>query len=133
MRSIWSRLFSSRASALFAGRPKPARPEERLLNWISIDEFMKFLAKQSDLIVVDLRSEARHESFPVPLDAMLLPVEAYELTDVLESLPPDRAVVFHGVSDLSILMIEASSRMKGAAPVYILDIVAGDLASLEAA
>ncbi len=108
----------------------PQFAPKHVLQWISIGEFMTVLATCSDLIVIELRENAHRSQFPGPSDVLVIPVAPHELPDVLECLPTDRVVVFYGVSDLSILMIETSSRFKGSAPLYVLD---GDLNRLEAA
>lgn len=123
----------SQPGAPLPSAPEPARAGARVLKWISIDEFMAVLAKCKDLILVDLREDAQWVPFPVQAAVFVLPVALHELTEVLERLPADRVVVFYGVSDLSILMIEISSRMKGLAQLYVLDIQEGGLDRLKAA
>ena len=122
----------SQPAAPPSSAPKPRGAEKRVLKWISIVEFMTVLAKCKDLILVDLREDAQWVPFPVQAAVFVLPVPLHELTEVLEWLPADRVVVFYGVSDLSILMIEASSRMKGLAQLYVLDIQKCDLNRLGA-
>jgi hypothetical protein len=99
------------------------------MQWISIGEFLSILAERSDLIVIDLRANARWDPFPIPT-AFALPVAPNELDKALESLPADGCVVFCGASDLSIFMIETSSCMEGSAPLYVLE---GDLKFAEIA
>jgi hypothetical protein len=103
--------------------------QTRVMQWISIGEFPSVLTKYSDLIVIDLRSNAEWDPFPIPT-AFALPVSPNELDTVLEWLPPDRSLVFYGASNLSIFMIETSNCMQGSAPLYVLE---GDLRLAEVA
>src|ERR1035441_3519832 len=80
--------------------PESARRQTRVMQWISIGEFLSILAERSDLIVIDLRANARWDPFPIPT-AFALPVAPNELDKALESLPADGCVVFCGASDLS--------------------------------
>jgi hypothetical protein len=100
------------------------------LKWISAREFVALLTKFSDLLVIDLREEAQRTPFPSSIALFVIPVKLHEFVEVLEQVPMDRVVVFYGVSELSLSMIEASSRMGGSAPLYVLD---DDLDCLEAA
>ena len=100
------------------------------LKWISAREFVPLLAKFSDLLLIDLREDAQSTPFPVSIALFVFPVKLHELVEVLEQVPTDRVVVFYGVSDLSMSMIVASSRMRGSVPLYVLD---DDLDCLEAA
>jgi hypothetical protein len=99
------------------------------MRWISIDEFVAVLARCDDLIVIDLRTEARWVPFPAPT-AFVIPVVPNELDEVLECLPADRSVVFCCASNFSILAILTSSCMRGSAPLYFLE---GDLGLAEVA
>jgi hypothetical protein len=90
---------------------------------------MAVLTKCSDLIVVDLRAEAKSAPFPVP-DALVIPVSPNDLIEMLECLPPDKSVAFCGASNLSIFMITTSPCMEGSAPLYLLE---GDLGLAEVA
>jgi hypothetical protein len=103
--------------------------QTRLMKWISVSEFMKVLTNCSDLIVIDLRTDAQWVQFPFPA-AFVLPVTPKELDKVLECLPADRSVAFYGASNLSIFMIETSPCMEGSAPLYLLE---GDLRLAEVA
>lgn len=103
--------------------PEPARRQTRVIQWISTGEFLSVLAKRSDLVVFDLRANAQRDPFPIST-AFALPVDPNELGTLLNWLPPDRSVVFHGASNLAIFMIETSRCMDGSAPLYILE---GDL------
>jgi len=108
---------------------EPAAGQTRVMQWISIGEFLSVLTKRSDLIVIDLRPNAEWDPFPIST-AFALPVTPNELDTVLEWLPADRSVVFYGASNLSIFMIETSHCMQGSAPLYVLE---GDLKFAEAA
>lgn len=121
---------ASQPSVPLQSVPDPAETQTHTLKWISVSEFMALLAKFNDLIVIDLREDAQWTPFSASIAVFVLPVKLYELVEVLERVPSDRVVVFYGVSDLSMLMIKTSSRMKGSAPLYVLD---GDLDELEAA
>jgi hypothetical protein len=103
--------------------PEPEEEQGRLMRWISIGEFMAVLKKCSDLIVIDLRAEAKSTPFPVPVP-LVLPVAPNDLIEVLESLPPDKSVAFCGASNLCIFLISTSRCMEGSAPLYVLE---GDL------
>lgn len=89
----------------------------------------RVLTECHDLIVVDLRADARSIPFPVPT-AIVLPVSPNELNTVLELLPADRSIAFCGASNLSIFLIITSPCMEGSVPLYVLD---GDLRLAEAA
>jgi hypothetical protein len=108
---------------------KPARKQTRLIEWISIGEFMMVLEKCRNLLVIDLRAHHQVVQFPVP-KATVLRVSPNELVNVLEWLPADRTLVFCGASNLSTAMIESTPCMQGSAPVYALQ---GDLPLLEVA
>jgi hypothetical protein len=108
--------------------PESAR-QARVMQWVSIGEFLIVLEKCKDLIVIDLRANAQSDPFPIQT-AFTLPVTPKELDTVLEWLPTDRSVVFYGASNLSIFMIETSHCMEGSAPLYVLE---GDLKFAEAA
>jgi hypothetical protein len=86
---------------------------------ISMGEFREVLTKCVDLIVIDLRTDASWDPFPIPT-AFVLPVTPNELISVLDWLPPDRSVAFYGSSDSCISVIEKSSIMRGSAPLYVL-------------
>ena len=109
--------------------PKSAGRRTRVMQWISIGEFLSVLTKCNDLIVIDLRANAGWNPFPIPT-VFVLPVTPNELDTFLEWLPADRSVVFHGASNLSIFMIETSPGMNGSAPFYVLE---GDLKLAEVA
>jgi hypothetical protein len=109
--------------------PESAGRQSRVIQWISIAEFLSVLAKHSDLVVFDLRASAQWDPFPI-LTAFALPVNPNELDTLLEWLPADRSVVFYGASNLSIFMIETSHCMDGSAPLYVLE---GDLSLAEVA
>jgi nucleotide-binding universal stress UspA family protein len=94
---------------------------------VSIGEFTAIRAESSDLIVIDLRADAKRVPFPVP-NVSVIPVAENELTGVLEGLPADRSVAFCGASDLSIFLITTSHCMEGSAPFYVLE---GDLSLAE--
>lgn len=69
-----------RSELRLAGRQK------RQMKWISFDEFMTLLRKQSaDLVVIDLSADAPWVPFPVPT-VLLLPVTPHDLIRVLEWL-----------------------------------------------
>jgi hypothetical protein len=90
------------------------------MRWISIGEFIEVLRKSGDIVVIDLRDEAKSTPFPVPA-AFVLPVARNELTEVLECLPPDKSVAFYGASNFCIFLITTSPCMDGLAPFYILE------------
>jgi len=100
--------------------PESTGSQTRVMQWISIGEFLSILTKCSDLIVIDLRSNAQSVPFSIPT-AVVLPVSPNEMDKALESLPGDRSVVFYGASNLSIFMIETSGCMEGSAPLYVLE------------
>lgn len=106
-----------------ASAPEPEETPGRMMKWISIDEFMAVLRKCSDLIVIDLRAEAKSAPLYVP-DRFVLPVAPNDLIEVLECLPSNRSVAFYGASNLSIFLITTSPCMEGSAPLYLLE---GDL------
>jgi hypothetical protein len=91
-----------------------------MTKWISINEFMTVLTTCSDLIVIDLRADARLVPFPVPT-AIVLPIAPDELFNVLECLPTDRTVVLCGASNISVFMIETIPCKEGSAPLYVLE------------
>jgi hypothetical protein len=109
--------------------PEPAGRQTRVIQWISICEFLSILSKGSDLIVLDLRANGQCALLSVPT-AFVIPVSPNEMDKVLEWLPGDRSVVFYGASNLSIFMIETSRFMDGSAPLYVLE---GDLGLAEVA
>jgi hypothetical protein len=123
-------LSAAQSGTLLQFASSSAGAQKRAVQWMSFGEFLTLLTKCSDLIVIDLREDAQWVPFPGPAAVFVLPVAPHELTDVLERLPADRVVVFYGVSDLNILTIETSSRIKGSAALYALD---GDPDDLEAA
>jgi hypothetical protein len=89
---------------------------------------MTILANTQDLIVIDLRPEARSRPFPIS-EVTVLPVALNELSETLECLPSDSSVVFYGATNVSIFLISTSSCMSGSAPLYLLE---GDLGCREA-
>ena len=93
--------------------------QTRLMKWISIGEFKEVLTKCGDLILIDLRTDASGDPFPIST-VFVLTVTPNELKSVLDWLPTDRSIVFYGASDRCISMIEKSSCMKGSAPFYVL-------------
>jgi hypothetical protein len=109
--------------------PESSERQTRVVQWISIGEFLSILTKCSDLIVVDLRANAQRDPFPVPT-AFVIPVSPNQMDGVLERLPVDRSVVFYGASNLCIFMIETSPCIEGSAPLYVLE---GDLDLAEVA
>jgi hypothetical protein len=113
----------------FTNVPESAGRQTRVMQWISIGEFLSVLEKCSDLTVIDLRANAQWNPFPIPA-AFALPVTPNELDTVLERLPADKSVVFYGASNLSIFMIETSHCMEGSAPLYVPE---GDLSFAEVA
>lgn len=108
---------------------EPDEKQSRLMRWISIGEFIAVLKKCSDLIVIDLRAEAKSAPFPVP-GTLVLPVAPNDLIEVLGCLPPDKSVAFCGASNLCIFLIATSPCMEGSAPLYVLE---GDLGLTEVA
>ena len=100
--------------------PESARRQTRVMQWISIGEFLSILTRCTDLIVIDLRANAQSAPLSVPT-AYVLPVSPNEMESALEGLPGDRSVVFYGASNLSIFMIETSRFMDGSAPLYVLE------------
>lgn len=117
-----------RAQVKRSAPASPARPRSAVhpvaatvptLIWISLHEFRKLLETFHDLIVIDLRDG--RDAAPVPAAEFVLSVKSHELVEVLEAVPADRVVVFYGVSDLSLLLIETSPFMRRAAPAYVLD------------
>jgi hypothetical protein len=109
--------------------PEPAGRQTRVMQWISIGEFLSILTKGSNLVVLDLRANAQHVPISVPT-AFVLPVSPNEIDRVLEWLPGHWSVAFYGASNLSIFMIETSRFMDGSAPLYVLE---GDLGLKEVA
>ena len=109
--------------------PESARRQTRVMQWISIGEFLSILRESSDLVVIDLRANAQSAPLSVPT-AYVVPVSPNEMDSALEWLPGDRSVVFYGASNLSIFMIETSRFMDGSAPLYVLE---GDLGLKEVA
>ncbi len=109
--------------------PASAGRQTGRMKWISIDKFMAVLIQCSDLMVIDLRTEAQSVPFPVP-NAFVLAVTPIELVSHLEPLPADRSVVFCGASNFSILTILTSACMRDSAPSHILE---GDLGLAEVA
>jgi hypothetical protein len=109
--------------------PEPEEEQGRLMRWISIGEFMAVVKECSDLIVIDLRAQAKSTPFPVPV-SLVLPVSPNNLIEVLESLPPGKSVAFCGASNLCIFLISTSRSMEGSAPFYVLE---GDLGLAEVA
>ena len=147
MNSLWSLPVIALAVPIYAlwrmrqpGRPKPlenmlsvpqpsvdmttvresARRQTRVMQWISIGEFLSILRESSDLVVIDLRANAQSAPLSVPT-AYVVPVSPNEMDSALEWLPGDRSVVFYGASNLSIFMIETSRCMEGSAPLYVLE------------
>jgi hypothetical protein len=108
---------------------EPAGEPARQMKYISVNEFANILTERSDLIVVDLRTNASLLPFPIPT-AVVLSVTPCELDTILEELPADRSVAFCGASNLNIFMIITSPCMEGSAPLYVLE---GDLGFAEAA
>jgi hypothetical protein len=103
--------------------PESAGRQTRVMQWISIGEFLSILTKGGNLVVLDLRANAQYAPLSVPT-AFVLPVSLNEMDRVLEWLPGHWSVVFYGASNLSIFMIETSRFMDGSAPLYVLE---GDL------
>ena len=120
---------NSQPSTQPAKVPESTGGQARLMKWISIGEFMEILAKRSDLIVIDLRADAKRAPFPVP-DVSVLPIAPDDLTEVLEGLPADTSVAFCGASNLCIFLIATSRCLEGSAPFYVLE---GDLGLEEVA
>lgn len=109
--------------------PEPEVKPGRMMRWISFGEFASVRRNCSDLIVIDLRSEAKSARFPLS-GSNVLPVTGNELIQVLKCLPPDKSVAFCGASNLSIFLIATSPCMEGSAPLYVLE---GDLRNAEVA
>jgi hypothetical protein len=109
--------------------PAPARKQTRMIERISIGEFMLVLAKCRNLVVIDLRTDKQFAQFPV-LTATVMRVRAHELLNVLEWLPADKTLVFCGASIFNTIIIESSPCMQGSAPLYVLE---GDLRHMEVA
>ncbi len=107
----------------------PSRGQTRMIERISIGEFMMVLEKCRNLIVIDLRSGKNFTQFPVPF-VTVMRVRPHELLNVLKWLPADRTLVFCGASNFSTILIESSRCMQGSAPLYVLE---GDLRLLEVA
>ncbi len=116
------------APTALASVPESEETPHRMMRWIFIVEFMAILQKCSDLIVIDLRAEARSAPFCVP-DRLVLPVAPNDLVEVLECLPSNKSVAFYDASNLSIFLITNSPCMEGSAPLYLLE---GDLDLAEA-
>jgi hypothetical protein len=91
------------------------------LRWISLLEFNSLLARFSDLIFIDLRDGDRWEVLPLRTPVTAFCVRRHELPEILERLPESRIVVFYGITDLDTLLIGASPRADGVAPIYLLD------------
>lgn len=102
-----------------AGAVLPVAATVPNLKWISWREFLNLVATFNDLIVIDLRDD-RHAA-PVLAAEFVLTVKLHDLVEVLELVPADKVVVFYGVSDLSLLLIETSPFMRRTAPAYVLD------------
>ena len=99
------------------------------MEWLTFEEFRRLLEQDpDDLVVLDLRLDARRVSFPIA-DAFVLPISANELMEILVWLPPNRSVVFYGADALCITSIEMSPSMEGSAPLYFLDESTGRLES----
>ena len=127
VRRSGKRLFLNRArsisqpSASLRVLPKPARRQRRLIEWVLFKEFRSLLEQVPiDLVVLDLRSDARQVPFPIA-EAFVLSVSPNELMEILVWLPPNRSVVFYGADALCIASIEMSPSMEGLAPFYFLD------------
>lgn len=114
---------TSESSPTFHKMPEPVGVPMRgmKLKWISARDFTSLLARFSDLIVIDLREGDQWSPMPVHSPVSALRVRNYELAQVLEHFPTNRVIVFFGVTDLSALIIEASSVVKGSKPIYFLD------------
>ncbi len=91
------------------------------LRWISLGEFTLLLNRFGNLILIDLRPADQWDPLPVQIPLTAFRVRHHELAEVLKHLPRNRILVFHGITDLDALIIEASPRAKGSAPIYILD------------
>lgn len=91
------------------------------LRWITFGEFASLLNRFSDLILIDLRQTDQWDPLPVQAPVTAFRVRHHELSEMLEHLPENRTLVFFGLTDLDALIIEASPRAKGSAPIYILD------------
>jgi len=100
---------------------KPLKRSRRPIRWISLEEFEGILNENpEDLLVLDLRADARWAPFPVP-NADVLPVRPDELPGILAWLPSSQRVVFYGVRDPWISAIEKSPSMAGCTPAFLLD------------
>lgn len=126
IRRFSKRLFSNRTrSTSHRSRslrvvPKPVRGQRRLMKWISLTEFSGLLERvPDDLVVLDLRYDARQVPFPIA-EAFVVPVSPNELLEILFWLPSNRSVVFCGADPLSMVSIEMSPSMAGSAPFYFL-------------
>jgi hypothetical protein len=91
------------------------------IRWISLLEFTSLLTRFSDLIIIDLRDGDRWDALPIRTPVTAFRVRRHELSEILERLPENRIVVFYGITDLDALLIGASSRANGVAPIYLLD------------
>ncbi|HEX4037653.1 MAG TPA: hypothetical protein VHX37_06310 [Acidobacteriaceae bacterium] len=93
--------------------------ERRRQHWITSGQLREVLAKENDLLLVDLRPDS-NDAPPVLPAHPVLRVRTHQLEDVLRSLPADRSAVFYGASGLCVFMIQTSSCMRGTAPLYLL-------------
>jgi len=92
--------------------------QTRLMKWISIGEFKEVLTKCGDLIVIDLRTDASGDPFPIST-VFVLTVTPNELKSVLDWFPTDRSVAFYGASDRCISMIGRSSARRVQPPLKV--------------
>jgi hypothetical protein len=92
------------------------------MEWLTFEEFRRLLEQDlDDLVVLDLRLDARRVQFPIA-EAFVLPVSPNELMEILVWLPSNRSVVLYGADALCISSIEMSPSMDGgSAPLYFLD------------
>jgi hypothetical protein len=107
-------------SSEFRTVPESSTAETREMKWIQFEEFLPILETTKDLIVIDLRPDARWHPFSIR-DVLVLPVAMNELIETLECLPSDRSVAFVGATSLCIFLISTSSCMRGSAPLYVLE------------
>jgi rhodanese-related sulfurtransferase len=110
----------SKSRITIEGRPaSPPAERKRRLQWISVSELRSILARNDDLVVIDLRPDGHRAAFPIS-SAQVLPVRTHELEEVLRWLPDDRSAAFYGASGLCVSIIESSGCTRGRAPLYVL-------------
>lgn len=124
----WQLLHNERPSDSEQPQPELESPEfigteirGNRFRYISRRELAWLLHRFSDLIFLDLRGADQWDALQLRAPVTAFRVRRHELADILERLPENRVVVFYGVTDLDALVIDASSRAKAEAPIFVLD------------